>query len=311
MPDQNRRTVAVIGANGFLGALLVDALLDQGARVHAFDRYSTSPRHRVSADVTLFQGDLLSRTSLAAATSGVQDVFHFLSLTNPQLSARDPMHDISTNVVSGVELFSLCARANAQRIFFASSGGTVYGGSRPPHAETSPRLPLSPYGIGKVSLENYLQFFKIQHGLESVSLRISNPYGPGQKLRTSQGIIPLALRALRDGRRQQKFGDGSMIRDYIYAADLINMIIRIWHEPRYDTYNLASGDGTSLNSVFETIEQVTGQRLQVEEVPSPPSFVTTSVLDMTRYIDQFGYPALTPMSAGIAETWEYIRDEAA
>jgi UDP-glucose 4-epimerase len=310
MTSQSARTVAVIGANGFLGAGLVDALLAQGARVHAFDRYSTPPRHQMNANVTLFQGDLLSRTSLGAAIAGTQDIFHFLSLTNPQLSAKDPMHDITTNVIAGVELFTMCAHAEAQRIFFASSGGTVYGTSAPPHREECARNPVSPYGIGKVSLENYLRFFEAQHGLESISLRISNPYGPGQKPRNTQGIIPIALRAARDGRRLTRFGDGSMTRDYIYAPDLIDMILRIWHAPTHHTYNLASGVGTALGTVFDTVEQVTGRRLDIVEVPSPPSFVHTSVLDTTRFVAQFGRPELTSLPTGIEATWKHITTEA-
>lgn len=303
------RKVAVIGANGFLGAPLVDALLAQGADVHTFDRYSTWPRHLLPKNVTVFQGDLLSRTSLAAAVENVDDVFHFMSLTDPQRSAKDPLHDIATNVTASVELFALCAAAGTQRIFFASSGGTVYGTSAPPHSEACALNPVSPYGIGKASLESYLRFFEVQHGLESVTLRISNPYGPSQKPRSTQGIIPMALRAARDGQQLKQFGDGSMIRDYIYAQDLNQMLLEIWHRPMSRTYNLASGVGTTLTGVFDVVEQVTGARLDLEQVSTPPSFVHTSVLDTGRYITQFGEPKLTPLREGVEATWERIRQE--
>ncbi|MGX5694224.1 NAD-dependent epimerase/dehydratase family protein [Dermacoccus abyssi] len=303
------RSVAVIGANGFLGAPLVDALLAQGAKVHTFDRYSTPPRHQITNNVTVFQGDLLSRSSVAAAVADTDDVFHFLSLTDPQRSAKDPMLDIGTNVTAGVELFSMCAAAQVQRIFFASSGGTVYGTSPSPHTEDCARNPISPYGIGKASLENYLRFFEAQHGLESVSLRISNPYGPSQKPRATQGIIPMALRAARDGQPLKRFGDGSMTRDYLYAPDLIEMVLEVWHRPQSAIYNLASGVGTTLSSVFDIVQEVTGARLELEEVLAPPSFVHTSVLDTSRYVAQFGEPKITPLREGVRATWERIRQE--
>ncbi|MCE0537609.1 NAD-dependent epimerase/dehydratase family protein [Kineosporia rhizophila] len=303
------RRVAVIGANGFLGASLVDALLAQGARVNAFDRYSTPPRHRVTPDVTLYQGDLLEPGSLTEVVKGAHDVFHFTTLTGPQDSARDPMRDIATNVTAGVGLFSLCAEADVQRVFFASSGGTVYGTAPMPHTEERARNPISPYGIGKTSLENYLRFFEAQHGLESVSLRISNPYGPGQKPGTQQGIIPIALRAARDGLPLRRFGDGSMTRDYIYAPDLIDMVLRIWDRPKAHTYNLGAGAGTRLGEVLQLVQEVTGRELELEEVAVPMSFVHTSVLDVTRYHAHYGPPRLTPMREGIEATWERIRHE--
>ncbi|MDJ0362321.1 NAD-dependent epimerase/dehydratase family protein [Rhodococcus sp. H29-C3] len=298
-----------MGANGFLGAAIVDRFLDLGSEVRAFDRYSTAPRHRVTGKVTLFQGDLLSRTSLTAAITDTQDVFHFLSLTNPRISADNPLHDITTNLTSGVELFSMCASKNVERVFFASSGGTVYGDTPPPHHEDSPRNPTSPYGIGKVALENYLQYFAVENGLRSVSLRISNPYGPQQKPRSAQGIIPIALRAARDGKQLAQFGDGSMTRDYIYIPDLIEMIVKVARAPQHSTYNLGSGIGTALSSVMEAVERATDMRLQRKVVSYPPSFVQTSVLDIGRFVEQFGRPDLTSLEDGIAQTWQYIRTE--
>jgi UDP-glucose 4-epimerase len=307
------RVVTVIGANGFLGAPLVDALLDRGAEVRAFDRYSTPPRHRIDRDVTVFQGDLLSRTSLAAAVDGSHDVLHFMSLTNPETSVRDPLHDVTTNLTAGVELFSLCAAKGVERVLFASSGGTVYGQSSSPSREDSPRNPVSPYGIGKAALEDYLHYFAVEHGLRSVALRISNPYGPGQKPRSTQGIIPIALRAARDGTQLRRLGDGSMIRDYVFQPDVVEMILRTWAADgaRQDAYNIGSGTGTSLSTVLKTVEHVTGRELDMFEVPPPSSFVHTSVLDTGRFVAEFGEVPLTTLAEGVERTWEHIRAEPA
>ncbi|UOX93088.1 NAD-dependent epimerase/dehydratase family protein [Amycolatopsis sp. FBCC-B4732] len=309
MFDPLGRTVTVIGANGFLGTPLVNQLIRLGATVRAFDRYSTTPRHEMSENTTVFQGDLMSRSSLAAAVAGAQDVFHFLSVTSPRDSAHDPVIDIATNVTAGVELFSLCSDAGVERVLFASSGGTVYGTSAPPHGEECPRSPVSPHGIGKVSLENYLQYFHHQRGLPSVSLRISNPYGPGQKPRKLQGIIPIALRAARDGVVLPQFGDGSMVRDYLFVDDLMTMILNVWRGHRHDAYNLGSGTGTALHEVFEVIERVTGRTLLLRNEPSPPSFVRASVLDTSRYVEEFGDSRRTSLEDGIRRTWEAVRDE--
>lgn len=302
----------VIGANGFLGSGLVDRLCANGAKITAFDRYSTEPRHLVGDGVEAVQGDFLNEAHVGPALTGCDTVFHFLSLSTPADSGQDPGFDVRTNTLATVRLLQLAVEAGVSRFYFASSGGTVYGRTSPArgHAEDDSLQPLSPYGIGKVAIENYLSYFAQVSGLESVSLRMSNPFGPQQKPSKKQGLIPILLRAVRDGRRVTMLGDGSMRRDYVYIDDVVDQVMQIaGGEPEHRAYNVGSGQGSSLREIFDLVARVSGQDLDIEYAPTPPWFVQESVLDVSRFHAEFGTPALTALEEGIRRTWEAIRDE--
>lgn len=301
----------VIGANGFIGSYLVEALLRGGYELTAFDRFgSTEPSF--SADgVKVVRGDFLSRSDLEDAVQGQDYVFHFLSSTNPATAQSDPTLDIRTNVVQTVELLEACVNAEVKHFYFASTGGAVYGPQDLNiYSEIDPTRPVSPYAIGKLSIENYLRFFEAVHGLPSTTLRISNPYGPRQKAHRRQGFIPIALRQILLNEPIVRLGDGQMVRDYIYVEDLVSMISKVVNGPRkFSTYNIGSGVGHSVNEVLETIRRVTKCDFTVINKPTPASFVDRVVLDMSRYSMEFGPVDNTDLDDGIRRTFEYMKRE--
>jgi len=165
-----------------------------------------------------------------------------------------------------------------RHVYFASTGGAIYGpqGARD-FSETSPTLPISPYGIGKLTIEHYLRYFRAKHGLRSTSLRISNPYGTRQHPNRKQGLIPIALRQIARGESVARYGDGSMVRDYVYVDDLVRMLVPLVDaHPRHEVYNLGSGRGSSVTEVLDAIGRVTGAPVQVHEIPTPATFVIAS-----------------------------------
>lgn len=296
----------VIGANGFVGSHLVDALVASGHEVSAFDRFSSDQPTFESSSVTVLQGEFLSRSDLESAVAGQEIVFHFLSTTNPATAESDPTLDIRTNVAQSVELLEACADAQVARFFFASTGGAIYGPQgKAAYKEDDAALPVSPYAIGKLSIENYLRYFDAMHGLTTTALRISNPYGPRQKPHRRQGLIPIALRQLSLGRPVERFGDGGMIRDYLYVEDLVSMIVQlVGPDLAFDTYNLGSGIGYSVNDVLDSLRRVTGREVAVVERPVPATFVDRVVLDTSRFSAEFGAPTLTRLDDGVRRTWE-------
>ncbi|GAA2058536.1 NAD-dependent epimerase/dehydratase family protein [Leifsonia soli] len=301
---------AVIGANGFLGSHLVDALAREGFDVTAFDRFSARPSFQAVARTVT--GDFLSRSDLEEAVTGQRYVFHFLSTTTPATAAGDPTLDIRTNVAQTVELLESCVNAGVERVFYASTGGAIYGDQgKPEYSEADRALPVSPYGIGKLTIEHYLEYFRLSHGLDYTILRISNPYGTRQHANRKQGIIPIALRRIANGEPVVQLGDGSMVRDYIYVEDLVRMILPLIGRPsRHRLYNMGSGHGSTVSEILSTLREVTGVDFAVEVRPSPPTFVQRVVLDTARYNDEFG-PLERPLGlhAGIARTYEEIRSQ--
>jgi UDP-glucose 4-epimerase len=299
----------VIGANGFLGSHVVDALTRLGHDVTAFDRFLRRDPQFDATGVSFLKGDFLDNGDIARAVDGQDEVFHFLSATTPVTAQHDPTLDVRINITQSIELFAACARAGVKRIHFASTGGAIYGsGSEAPLSEQRPALPTSPYAIGKLTLERYLEYFRLETGLEYRVLRISNPYGARQNPDKAQGLIPIALRQILAGKPLLQYGDGSMVRDYVYVEDLVEMIKNmLLSEGRHRTYNLGSGVGTSIIEVFDLLREVTRQNFEIVHRETPPTFVGRAVLDVSRFKEDFGEPRVGGLREGIARTWDQLR----
>ena len=146
------------------------------------------------------------------------------------------------------------------------------------------------------------------HGLRSTALRISNPYGTRQPPQRRQGLIPIALRQILNDEPIVRFGDGSMVRDYLYVEDLVRMIAKMIEvPPTYSTYNLGSGAGHSVTEVLDSLRRVTGRAFEVIEKPIPPTFIDRVVLDTSRFRAEFGEFDLTSLDEGVRHTYEEMR----
>jgi UDP-glucose 4-epimerase len=297
----------VIGGNGFIGSHVVDSLVARGHTVTVFDRHRQGPpRFGGGQPVRVISGDFLNTADVRAALEGQDVVLHLLSTTDPATAEGDPTMDIRTNITSSVQLLAACVDAGVSQVYYASSGGAIYGDQdRQVFRETDVTLPVSPYAIGKQAIESYLRYFRRTHGLESTTFRISNPYGPRQNPLKRQGVIPIFLRRVAEGSPLTVFGDGTMIRDYLYVADLAEMIAEVVTVgARHDLYNLGSGIGTSISEVVAAIEEVTGRAVPVEHLPRPATFVDHVVLGVERFQEEFGTRATTTLTDGIRLTWE-------
>lgn len=296
----------VVGANGFIGSHLVDTLVEAGHDVTAFGRFNDRPPAFTSKAVTIVGGDFLNRADIEQAVAGADAVFHFLSTTSPATAENDPLLDIRTNVAHTVELLQACVAASVSDFYFASTGGAIYGPQGlSEYSETDATHPVSPYGIGKLSIENYLRYFEVMHGLRSTSLRISNPYGTRQHEHSRQGLIPIALRQILSGEPVVRFGDGSMVRDYLYVEDLTRMISAMVGSPRaHRVYNLGSGTGHTVAEVLSSLRRVTGIDFAVTERTVPATFVDRVILDTSRFRSEFGAFELTGLDEGIGRIFE-------
>ena len=301
----------VVGANGFIASHLVDELARRGDEVVAFDRYSRGPRYAKADNVFPFPGDFLNHADLKRAVAGVDTVFHFLSTSTPITAENDPTLDLRTNVAQTVDFLHVCATADVRKLFYASSGGAIYGDKQgASSSEDDVPLPISPYAIGKLTVENYLRYFEVKFGLRSTALRISNPYGPGQSPMRPQGLIPIVLRAVRNGNPIKVFGEGTMVRDYIDVRDISTLVSRLLDkEAKHDLYNIGAGAGFSVNEVLDIVREVTQQDFEIEKVAKPSTFVEYSVLDMSRYREEFGSIPTRSLRDGIRDTWAELANE--
>ena len=301
----------VIGGNGFLGSHVADALARRGHAVAAFDRFGVLAPQFVEPGIEAISGDFLNTADLRSAVAGRDVVLHFLSTTDPASAEDDPTLDIRTNIMSSVQLFEACADAGVGHVVFASTGGAIYGDQEGTvFREEDLTVPVSPYAIGKQAIEGYLRYFRRKRGLASTVFRISNPYGPRQNPAKRQGVIPIFLRRIALGQPITVFGDGTMVRDYMYVADMAEMVAdAVTRGTAQDLYNLGSGEGTSLTDLLACIAEATGVEPEVRHAPTPPTFVDHVTLDTARFTAEFGTRPMTPLTDGIRRTWDEIREQ--
>jgi UDP-glucose 4-epimerase len=308
--------IVVLGAGGFIGKHLVESLAAlKGNKVYAFDRYSSykatgSLPFEHLDDVTVVTGNFYNRGDLYSVLYKADYVFHLISTTTPATSSYDPLLEIDTNVRPSVELFELCAEHRVKKIVYLSSGGAVYGDIDHENIqEDHLPAPRSPYGIGKATIENYLRYFKHISGIEYIVYRVANPYGPGQNIHGKQGVIPIFLYNYLAKKPITILGDGSMVRDYIYIDDLVRMIVGSYRKKnKHESYNLGSGQGTSVNELIKAIEDYTGLvSIKFHEDP-PATYVNRSVLDISRFVEEFKIAPETPLTKGMQKTWDYVNE---
>ena len=297
----------VLGGNGFIGSHIVDALAGAEYNVRAFDRFSKEPLFDAK-NVEVFTGDFLNRADLVNALKNIEYVFHFISTTTPITAEDDPLIDVETNIRMSIELLQECVNARVKRVLFASTGGAIYGISKSSALnETQLPQPVSPYAIGKLTIEHYMRYFKLKHGLDSISYRISNPYGERQPLRRKQGVIPIFMEKLYRGESLTVLGDGSMIRDYIYVKDVAKIIADTFEADHgADVYNIGTGTGVSVNELIEKIEITSGKHAERQFIPKPDTFVQKIILDTSRFANEYGIGPTTSLEDGLKATWGYI-----
>jgi UDP-glucose 4-epimerase len=304
-------SVVVIGANGFIGSHLVDELAARGHTVRAFDRFSSDYVAFTAPAVQKIAGDFMNQADLADAVRGQDYVFHFLSTTTPATAENDPTVDIRTNLASTVELLQQSVDAGVRKVFFASTGGAIYGRQADLDlSETLQPLPVSPYAIGKLAIEGYLRYFTTKFGIETVSFRISNPYGTRQRPNKRQGVIPIFLHRIAQGLPLTVLGDGSMTRDYVFVKDVVEMVAAtVDRETASPVYNIGSGRGATISELLEVMTRVTGRTPVLEYKPSPATYLERAVLDTSLYRAEFGHDEFVSLKAGIEQTWRQIVEE--
>ncbi len=296
----------VLGANGFIGSHIVDDLVDRGYEVIAFDRFSHEPQFFSSPKVEIIKGDFFDNVLLGKLLYRADYLIHAFSATNPFTADNDPYSDIRLTILQNVEIFDSAIKNNIKKIAYISSGGAVYGDVPKGVAvsEESPTNPISPYGIGKLTTERYLAYFNRKHQLDYTVYRLTNPYGPRQRYKNSQGVIPMFMAKISAGEPITMLGDGSSSRDYIYIRDATSMIITsLFGNARSRVYNIGSGKQTSLRTIVTEIEKIAGKKAKIHHIEPPKTFPHRTDISISTYIRDFGVPALRSLSEGLHNTF--------
>lgn len=300
----------VFGGGGFIGSAIVDRFLHDGHEIRIFERPRVEPYRKFlpSESVEWMTGDLLSVHDVSEAVAGMDVVLHLVSFTLPKTSHDDIVYDVRTNLVATIQLLNALLSNRVAKMIFISSGGTVYGTPRYiPVDEDHPTDPLVSYGIIKLAIEKYLLMYQRLHGIRSTILRVSNPYGPRQRVETAQGAATIFLHRALHGLPIDIWGDGSVVRDYIYISDVADAFAKaLEYDGDVSVFNISSGVGVSLNELLSALEEVLEKKVQRRYLAARPFDVPVSILDNTLGRKELGWSPRVGLYDGILKTLEWF-----
>lgn len=301
------RTIALIGAGGFIGTNLRNVLLADGARVRALSRSWLSPPEP-GLDLVL-TSDTEDRQQLSQAIAGSDCVVVLSHGLLPGSELGEAERGMQRSLSTILHVIGECGRAGA-RLIYLSSGGTVYGPDAPiPTPETAACNPINMYGVSKLATEKILAVHARQRGLDHMVLRISNPYGPWQWGRHGQGVIGAWLRRALSGQEIEVWGDGSVVRDYVYIDDVVDAIrASIAYRGNEHVFNIGSGKGETLRDILGIIQALSPVKVQYGAARTVD--VPVSILDVTRATYELGWRPTTSLDIGIQRTLCWISEVA-
>ena len=296
----------VTGGGGFIGHHLVRRLLDEGGHdVRVLDNFSTGRRERLAElGISLVEGDLRSYERAHAAVRGTDLVFHLGALPSVPRSVQDPLTTGAVNVEGTLNVLLAARDEGVRRVVFASSS-SVYGANDVlPKAESDQPLPVSPYGVSKLAAEHYCRAFTAVYGLETVSLRLFNVFGPGQDpLSQYAAVVPRFIAALAAGSSPTVYGDGTQTRDFTYVEDVIEAFMLAAQEeiPAGDVLNVAGGSETSLLELVDTLNQLLGTEVEPRFEPPRSGEVHRSRSDAAKAERVLGWRPRWALAAALQE----------
>jgi UDP-glucose 4-epimerase len=299
----------VTGGSGFIGSHLVDRLLREGHSVDVVDDLSSGSLANLSAarefrhGLRFHQVDVRDATATDLIVRRQPDVvFHLAAQASVVTSIADPGFDAEVNVVGSVRVIEGALRAGAKKVVYAASGGTLYGEARRAADETQAHRPLSPYGVSKKIVLDYLFAYRERCGLEFTALALANVYGPRQRSDGEGGVVAIFATELAAEVPSTIDGDGSQIRDFVYVDDVVDAFVRASARGGGLVCNIGTGKGTTIKRLYALMAQAAGSEMSPRFGPRRAGDVRANVLSPERSRLHLGWRPFTPLPAGLAAT---------
>ena len=306
-----KERVVVTGGAGFIGSHITDLLIKNGYQVAVFDNLSSGKRKNVNPKAKFTRVDITAPALLPALKKfSPHYIIHEAAQISVSRSVRLPLEDAGINITGALNLLDYAARNKVKKFIFASSGGTVYGGSaKCPANESYPLNPDSPYGISKAVMEWYLRFYFNEYGLRYTALRYSNVYGPRQDPHGEAGVVAIFCKKLLRRETCVINGDGKYIRDYVYCKDVARANLLALKSAATGGFNIGTGIATDVNQLYSKINKVLGVKTKPKYGPHRAGDIRKSLLDWGKAKKVLGWEPLTGIDVGIGETAEFFKSE--
>ncbi len=302
----------VTGGAGFIGSHIVEALLARGDEVTILDNFSSGKRGNLpsSKHLHLIEGDVSDPKAAASAVKGIEVVFHEAAMGSVSQSIAEPLKSHTSNATGTLQMLIASKEAKVSRFVNAASTAIYEDSPELPKNEGMPPNPLSPYAATKMGQELYCRAFSASYGMETISLRYFNVYGPRQDPKSEYAaVVPRFFDFYLLGQPPTIYGDGEQTRDFIYVKDVVDANLRAADRSgsKGEVFNIASGKAITVNQLAKEIAAITGSSIKPKHGPERRGEIRHSLADIRLAKDQLGFEARTSLTDGLLQAFEWYK----
>jgi len=305
--------ILVTGGAGFIGSHVVNALIEKNIMPIVVDNLSSGKIENLDPRALFYQQDITDDEMMEKIfmLHKPKCVFHLAAQISVSNSVKDPIEDARINIIGSLKLLEFSVKYGVEKFIFSSTGGAIYGDdvSEIPTSENEFPKPISPYGIAKFSVENYLRFYNYQHGLKYAVLRYANVYGPRQDPHGEAGVVAIFSERMLKDDEVIIFGDGENIRDYVYVTDVASANLLAMEKLENEVVNICTGVGTSVNELFAALKKSTGYSKEPIHADPRPGDLRKSILSWEKAKNLMGWKPSVRLNDGLVKTVEFFRNK--
>jgi UDP-glucose 4-epimerase len=305
----------VTGGAGFIGSHMTDFLIKKGYQVAVIDNLSVGKKKNVNPKARFYRKDINNLAAMLDIFKREKPdyVLHFAAQIDVRFSVENPWEDARENIIGGINLIEASRRNKIKKFIFSSSGGAIYGGvEKIPTPEACKPHPLSPYGVSKLSFEEYLHCFRHigKNPLRSVALRYANVYGPRQDAKGEAGVVAIFTDRFLSGKQPIINGDGKNSRDFIYVDDVVraNWLALRARGTHHKIFNIGTSKENNINQIFKKLKKITRSKFKPKHGPAKLGEERRSVLDCARARRELGWKPEVELDAGLEKTVAWFRE---
>ena len=301
----------VTGGAGFIGSHLVEALISNKQDVVVIDNLSTGFKSNLHPKTKFYQVDICSTVMDRIFKKEKFDyLFHYAAQVDVRKSLENPIFDVEVNISGSLNLLKNCQKYGIKKVIFASSGGAIYGEQNYfPADEKHLELPISPYGVAKLSVEKYLHFYKEIYRVPYVALRYSNIYGPRQNPKGDSGVVAIFSQRLLSNHSLTTYGDGNQTRDYLFVEDAVRAALLAWQSESYGAFNIGTGKETDVNQLYHLIKSKCNSKSKVQYAPFRAGEQRRSCIDSSKARKLLDWKPRFDLDSGLDLTLKYYAEK--